>query len=212
LADCIGDPAARGRDSFARAVGDVVGRLELESTRVQQRLLALGAADGAEAVLSGFRDRLVDLIVPLIEETPALACPLPFPPPQAGEGGGGGTDIVDQAADLLRARWFKDIETQCEDYSDRDSGQRPLGTLAEWGAWALLRDRAERLLALAPEEEEAMFHTMYVRVCNFAVFQHNICLRRHLAHEIYAWLHRHAGSDRTAADLLMRNMKASETP
>jgi hypothetical protein len=202
LADCVGNRFSCEPSSFARAVGDLDVALDLESTRarVHLRLQALGAKDDAEVVMSGFRSRLADMIVPLIEETPALASADIRP------------QIVDQAADRLRARWFRDIEAQCKDYHDRDTRQRSLDTLAEWSAWALLRDRAERLIALAPEEEDALFHTAYVRVCNFAVFQHNVCLRRYFAHEIYSWLHRHADSDRAAADLLMRNMKASEAP
>jgi hypothetical protein len=49
-----------------------------------------------------------------------------------------------------------------------------------------------------------------VPVCNFAVFQHNTCKRVVLAHEIYTWLHRHAGSDAAASKLLAGNMKASQ--
>ena len=73
-----------------------------------------------------------------------------------------------------------------------------------------LRFTAEKLLTLAPDSEQALFQVMYVPVCNFAVFQHNVCKRTVLAHEIYAWLHRHAGSDAAALKLLAGNMKASQ--
>jgi hypothetical protein len=110
----------------------------------------------------------------------------------------------------VRIRLFRDIEAQCKDYNDRLKGESSLTAIAEWAAWAVTRDAANRLLELVPESEIALFHAMYVPVCNFAVFQHNKCMRRTLAHEIYSWLHRHAQSDPSASQLLLGNVRASE--
>src|SRR5262249_29617101 len=189
----------------ARAVDDVDAALDLAATRalVQQRLLALAASSDAhaqrdaDAVLAGLRQGLSDALVPLLEETPRLA--------GAAERG----ELLEHAVDRVRSRLFRDVEAQCKDYGDRLRRERSLVALEEWAAWAVLRDQGDRLLELLPATEHSLFTTMYVPVCNFAVFQHNICRRRYLAHEIYAWLHRHAGSDRAALQLLDGNMKAS---
>jgi hypothetical protein len=85
-----------------------------------------------------------------------------------------------------------------------------LATLTEWETWAVMREAADRLLALAPSSEDALFHTMYVPMCNYAVFQHNICKRIVLANQIFTWLRRHSESDRSACELLSKNMKASQ--
>jgi hypothetical protein len=175
--------------------------LDRSATRaaVQQRLLALGARPDADAaaVLAGFRTRLVDLLAPLIEDAPSYA------------GGKDRSPILDQAIEQVRTRLFKDIAAQCRDYEDRNRRESSLDPLAEWEAWAVTRDSADRLLALAPESENVLFQSMYVRVCNFAVFQHNACKRTSLAHDIYSWLYWHSQSDPSASQLLLRNMRAS---
>jgi len=212
LADAIGNRFTRADGSFARRVGDVDAALDLAATRVLvgQRLRALGVVSAkraedsddegdVEAVLSGLRHRLADVLVPLLEEAPRLAGADPGPG-------------LEQAVDRVRARLFRDVEAQCKDYDNRRRRERSLTTLAEWGAWAVLRDQGERLLELVPASENSLFHAMYVPVCNFAVFQHNVCRRRYLAHDMYSWLHRHAGSDRAASQLLAGNISASESP
>ena len=199
LAHAIDDRFAHDGGSLARSVCGVDAALELPATRalVQQRLQDLSAPHDADAVISGVRKRLIELVVPMIEEAPSVA---------RGKIRG---PVLDQAVEQVRARLFSDVEAQCKDYSDRYKRESSLDSNAEWQAWAIVRDQAERLLELAPESENALFHAMYVPACNFAVFQHNKCIRRFLAHEIYSWLHRHCGSDPAASKLLSGNMRAS---
>jgi hypothetical protein len=187
-------------EALDRSVGGVDAALDQPATRalVQQRLQALGAPGEVDAVLSGLRARLGDLLVPLIEESPRAA---------AGEALG---PILEQARDRVRTRLFRDIEAQCKDYNDRQVRQRSLNELAEWAAWAVTRDQSNRLLQLSPESENALFHTMYSPVCNFAVFQHNTCRRIGLAYDIHSWLYLHCGSDAAASQLLAGNMRSGE--
>jgi hypothetical protein len=221
LASLLENRYAHDGRSFAASVCAVDAALDGPATRtlVGQRLLALGACSekvesgslqdmrppedaterpDVDALMSGVRARLADLLVPLIEESPMLT---------SGEVRG---PILDQAVERVRLRLFRDIEAQCKDYNDRLKGETSLPTVAEWETWALMRDAANRVLELDPESEIALFHAMYVPVCNFAVFQHNKCMRRTLAHEIYSWLHRHSQSDPSAAQLLLGNVRASE--
>jgi hypothetical protein len=199
LAQVLENGLAQDSRSFARSVSEVEAALDRSATyaAVQQRLLALGAQADAAGVLAAFRTRLVDWLVPLVEEAPDLAGEKERSP------------ILDQAIEQVRARLFKDIAAQCRDYDDRQKRESSLDAVAEWEAWAVTRNAADRLLALAPESENALFHSMYVQVCNFAVFQHNACKRTPLAHDMYSWLHRHAGSDSAALQLLSKNMRAS---
>jgi hypothetical protein len=198
LAHVLENRFARDGASLARRVGELDGALDRSTTRalVQQRLLALGAQRDADAIISGFRARLVDLLAPVIEESPRLA------------GGQARGPILDQAIERVRNRLLRDVEAQCKDYGERQQRETPLDILAEWGAWALMRDSADRLLELAPEQEHSLFHTMYVPTCNFAVYQHNKCKRPPLAHEIFSWLRRHSRSDAAASKLLTENMRA----
>jgi hypothetical protein len=191
---------AIGSQSLVRSVRGVDTALDHSTTRtlVRQRLLALGAQHDAETIISGFRTRLVDLLAPIIEESPDLI------------GGQERSPILDQAIERVRIRLFGDIEAQCKDYGERQKRQSSLNALAEWETWAVMRDRANRLLELVPGSEHALFHTMLVPVCNFAVFQHNTYRRLTLAHEIYFWLRLHSQSDPSASQLLLKNMKASE--
>jgi hypothetical protein len=186
--------------SLVRAVGAVEGALALPSTRalIGERLPALGAKPDADAVIDGFRRRLIDLIDPLIEETPDLA---------QGEDLG---SLLDEAVSRIRSRLFRHIDAQCKDCNERQKQELSLETLTEWEAWAVIREAADRLLELAPSSEIALFQTMYVPMCNYAVFQHNICKRIALAHEIFAWLRRHSDSDASACELLSKNMRASQ--
>jgi hypothetical protein len=176
------------------------GALGRATTRalLEQRLLALGAKGDADAIIHGFRERLVDLLAPIIEESPGLA------------GGQERGPIFAQATERVRARLFRDLEAQCRDYGERHRSETSLDALAEWGAWALTRDCADRLLALDPGAENALFHTMYVPTCNFAVFQHNKCKRPPLAHDVFSWLRLHSQSDAAASKLLTDNMRAGD--
>jgi hypothetical protein len=185
--------------SLARCLCAVDGALDRPSTRalLQRRMLALGVRHDAEAIIAGFQKRLVDLLAPLIEESPQLA--------DAQERG----PLLDQAVDRTTARLFKDVEAQCRDYRERLTRKNSLDVLPEWEAWAVLQDSADRLLELAPASKHALFHTMYVPMCNFAVFQINAYKRASLAHQIFRWLRQHSQSDPTASELLSKNMRAS---
>jgi hypothetical protein len=185
--------------SLARSVRAVDGALDHPSTRalLQRRILALGARHDAEAIIAGFRSRLVDLIEPLIEELPRLAHG-----PDRGV-------LLDQAIDRTKAKLFRDIEARCRDYRERLARGNAMDALAEWEAWAVLRDSADRLLELAPVSKHALFHTMYTPMCNFAVFQHNVCKRVALAHQIFWWLRQHSESNLSASELLSKNMRVS---
>jgi hypothetical protein len=199
LARLLENRFAHDGRSLARSVSAVDAALDCSATRagIQQRLLALGAQPDADAVLAGFRTRLAGLLAPLIEEAPNFA------------GGKDRAPTLDRAIEQVRARLFRDIAAQCKDYDDRRQRESSLDTLAEWRAWAATRESADRLLELAPDSENALFQAMYVPVCNFAVFQHNVFSRTPLAHEIYSWLHRHARSNPSASQHLLKNMRAS---
>jgi hypothetical protein len=186
--------------SLVRCVGAVEGALARPSTHalIEQRLPALGAKGDADAVIDGFRKRVIDLVDPLIEEQPQLA------------GGDDRGALLDEAVGRIRSRLFRDIGAQSKDCNERQQQQLALEAMTEWEIWAVMRDAADRLLALSPASEHALFHTMYVPMCNYAVFQHNICKRIALAHDIFAWLRRHSESDLSACELLSKNMKASQ--
>ena len=191
---------AQDSQSLVRSVGAVEGALARPATRalIERRLPALGAKGDADAIIEGFRKRVIDLVDPLIEESPNLA------------GGGDRGSLLDEAVGRIRSRLFREIGAQCKDCNERQQQQISLETLTEWEIWAAMRDAADRLLALSPASEHALFHTMYVPMCNYAVFQHNICKRIALAHDIFAWLRRHSESDVSACELLSKNMKAGQ--
>jgi hypothetical protein len=186
--------------SFAAAVRAVDAALDDPATQglADQRLRSLGSNGDAAAVISGLRTRLVDSLVPIIEESPRLA---------RAENRG---SILDQAVERVRLRLFRDIEAQCKDYDARRNREGYVKPVGEWESWANLRNCADRLLELAPDSEMALFRATYVPVCNFAVYQHNGYRRLPLAHSMYSWLHRHARRDPEATRLLLGNMKASE--
>ena len=200
LAGGLADRFARKDQSLVRTTGAVEGALGSASarTRIEQRLPAIGARHDVDAVIEDFRRRLIDMIDPLIEETPTLA------------GGEDRAPLLEEAVGRIRSRLFRDIDAQCKDCNERQKQQLSLATLTEWETWAVMREAADRLLALAPSSEDALFHTMYVPMCNYAVFQHNICKRIVLANQIFTWLRQHAESDRSACELLSKNMKASK--
>ncbi len=183
--------------ALTRAVNAVDAALDLPETRarIEQRLLALGARSDAESIAFGFRKRLIELLVPVLEQSPALAA--------------GGGPIMEQAVERVRSRLIGDVEAQCKDYWERQKNENALDPLAEWQTWALTRDAADRLVQLVPTAVPTVFQTMYVRVCNFAVFQHNKYRRLALANEMYSWLAHHCQNDAAATQLLRKNMAAS---
>ena len=164
---------------------------------VDQRLETLHAPASGVPIVSCVRMRLVAGLVCAIEDVPRLGTLA------------SGSRLLDQASDEVRARWFKDIETQCRDYAGRTDRETALATSAEWEAWAILRRRADRLLELAPMEQQSLFQAMYLPVNNFAVFQQNKRKRRALAHDMYAWLGRHSRHDAAASRLVDKNIRSS---
>jgi hypothetical protein len=180
-------------ETLVRSVGIVDGHLDALRIRIEQRLHALGGRGDADAVVSAFRARLIDLVVPLIEDDPHLAA------------APGSSPILERAVAQVRLRLFRDIEAQCKDYQTRPEGFFSL--LFEWERWAMLRHTAERLLALDPGSESALFQAMYLPVCNFAVLQHNTYKRISLAHDMFTWLLQHATADAQASQLLAKNAK-----
>lgn len=200
VADVLINRFARDGASLASRVHKVDAALDRPELRslVQQRLTALDAHQDTDTIVSTFRTRLVELLVPVIEECPSLASG-----PERGP-------IIEQAADRVRSRLLRDIEAQCRDCNERQKREVSLDALAEWETWAVMRESANRVLELDPGSELTLFRAMYVSMCNYAVFQHNKCKRIVLAHDIFAWLARHAKSDAAAVQLLNSNMLAGK--
>lgn len=162
---------------------------------------ALRLQPAADTVLAACRERLVELVVPLLERSPQLAARLG----EATTDDGGGAVVAD-AVRRVRDRLFADVEAQCADYRERTAAQHSLEALVEHRAWVRLRDAADRLLALDPHGEYTLFQAMFLAVCNFAVYQHNECKRPLLAYEMFSWLHGHAQGHPEALALLARNV------
>jgi hypothetical protein len=196
LADVIGRMHAQDGEALARSIGAVEEQLLSMRDQIERRLNALGSRSDAGAILSAFRQRLIDLATPLIEGDFSLA----------GRAQPG--SIMDEAQERVRRRLFDDIEALCRDYRERTMEESSLDLVAEWQAWAALRITAEQILELDPGASNALFHTVYASVCNFAVFQHNNRNRIVLAHDMFTWLLRHSQSDTEASQLLVRNVKA----
>jgi len=187
------------RDDLLRSISAIDVQIDSEPSRarIQQRLEALGARRDTDTIVADFRKSLANHLAGLIEARPDLArCQHSSP-------------VIEEAAAQVRNRLFQDVEAQCADYSGRLTNQQSLETVVEWEMWATLRDRADRLLQIDPGSEHVLFQTMYIPVCNFAVFQHNKCKRIALAHEMYAWLQRHSDSHPAASQLLVRNIRAA---
>ena len=199
LAALLDQSHAGDGTSFAAAVSGLDARLDDAETRAQieQRLLALGARQDVEAVVAGFRQRLADLLVAVIEESPRLASQ-----PERGP-------TFEQAIERVRRRLFGDVEAQCRDYNERTSSETSLVAVLEWQTWAQLRSAAERLLELDPAAEAVLFQRMFAPVNNFAVFQQNTHKRVALAHDMYSWLRKISAGDATGSQLLSKNMRAS---
>jgi hypothetical protein len=164
---------------------------------IEQRLAVLQAQGDAEAIIARARQRMIDLLVPLLETSPDLA------PHNDGE------SILADAVARVRSRYFKDIEAQCNDYRERTKNKVVLDRVLEWEMWAVLRRSAERLLLLDPASEAAVFQAMWPVCNNFAVLQHNDWHRLMFAYEIYSWLHKHAQGVPSALQLLAQNIRSA---
>jgi hypothetical protein len=183
-------------EALARSINAVDCQLDSMRDKIEGRLNALGSRADAGAILSAFRQRLIDLVTPLIEEDPYLAR-------EAQPG-----TIMEQAVWQVRRRLFGDVEARCKDYRERTQERSALDQLAEWETWAKLHSSADQLLELDPDVENTLFQTVFAPVCNFAAFQHNTRKRIALAHDMFVWLLRHARNDPQARQLLARNVQA----
>jgi hypothetical protein len=205
LAQALGHRQSIDGAALLQSVGAVNAVLDDPAIRahILERLAALGARGNVETVIAGARQRLVNVLIPVLEDVPDLA------PANGGE------PIVEAAVARVRTQLFADIETQCKDYRGRTKSKSALDRLTEWELWAVTRNSADRLLRLDPASERAVFETMWPVCNNFAVLQHNECHRLTFAYEIYSWLHRHAQSAPSALQLLAGNMRSArreETP
>jgi hypothetical protein len=199
LAQAFRNHQAQDGLSLSESVHAVDAALEHPATRalIEQRLAALEAQGDVDATLARARQRMINLLVPLLEMSPDLA-------PKDGR-----EPIVVDAIARVRSRHFKDIEAQCHDYRERTKNKDVLDRVLEWEMWAVLRRSAERLLLLDPASEAAVFQAMWPACNNFAVLQHNDWHRLMFAYEIYSWLHKHAQSAPSALELLARNMRSA---
>jgi hypothetical protein len=194
LARAIED--ASNGEVLARSIDAVDRQLDSMRAAIEQRLKALGGRSDAGAIITAFRQRLIDLVTPPIEDDPYLA--------REGQGG----SIMEQAVWQVRRRLFGDVEARCKDYRERTQDGSALDLVAEWEAWAMLNGSADQLLELDPDVEGVLFQTVFAPVCNFAAFQHNGRKRIALAHDMFIWLLRHARSDAQARELLAKNVQA----
>jgi hypothetical protein len=199
LAQVLGHKQTVDGAALLQSVGAVNAVLDDPGVRthVRERLAALGARGNVETIIAGARQRLVDVLIPVLEDVPDLAS------------ANGGEPIVEAAMARVRTQLFADIEALCKDYRGRTKSKSALDRLTEWELWAVTRNSADRLLRLDPTSERAMFETMWPVCNNFAVLQHNECQRLTFAYEIYSWLHRHAQSAPSALQLLAGNMRSA---
>jgi hypothetical protein len=201
LASLHENPATASNGRLLETVRALEEALEAPQTRalVQRRALALGATRSPEDLLGQFREQIETALGTLLDE--GAATQLPEDPPA----------LLGGAVRRARQRLLRELESYCADYKQRAKAMIPLSELDEWRAWAHVRDSGERLLAIDPGSEAAMYQVVYFAVCNFAVFQHNDMKRRGMAHQMFDWLHDRAmnvGSVSESA-LTAENMKAS---
>jgi hypothetical protein len=185
--------------SLSESVRAVDAALDATTTRsrIEARLVALGAKGDVDAIIGRARKRMVDLLVPLLEVSPDLA------PKDDRE------PILAEVVARVRSRYFEDIEAQCNDYRERTKSKVVLDRVLEWEMWAVLRCTADRLLMLDPASEATVFQAMWPVCNNFAVLQHNEWHRLMFAYEIYSWLYKHAQGAPSALQLLAQNMRTS---
>ncbi len=193
--DCAPD-----REEFLSIIRWLGARAESPAVhlQVQERLRSLDPlqANRADEIIGNLRQQIIDMVVPLIEQTPLLV---------AGEIE---RPIIKEAVAKIREAAFQTIETRCRDYVQRTQSQSSLEPRLEWGNWAKLRALADRVVKLDPQAENAMFAMMYGPLCGYAVFLHNTQQRHRLAHDMFRWLRSHAQSNTSALELLAKNMAA----
>ena len=187
---------AHDRELLARSIEAVNRDLDSQHEMIEQRLSVLGGRGDAGSVLAQFRQRLIELVTPLIEDDPHLA--------RAAQP----DSIIEQAVWQVRRRLLGDIDARCKDYRERTAGENSLDLVAEWEAWARLNGSVTRLLELDSAAENILFQMVYAPVCNFAVYQHNGRKRIALAHDMFVWLLRYAHDTPEARQLLAKNVQA----
>jgi hypothetical protein len=190
-----GANAHRG-ELLARSIEAVGHDLESMHEMIEQRLSMLGSRGDAGSVVAQFRQRLVDLVTPLIEDDPYLA--------RAAQP----DSIMELAVWQVRRRLLGDIDARCRDYRERTAGESSLDQVAEWETWSRLNSSAGRLLELDSAAENVLFQMVFAPVCNFAVYQHNGRKRIALAHDMFVWLLRYAHDTPDARQLLAKNVQA----
>ena len=196
LARALERANAHDGELLAQSIQAVDRNLDSVQEMIEQRLDILGSRRDADAVLAQFRQRLIDLVTPLIEDDPYLA--------RGAQPG----SIMEQAVWQVRRRLLGDIEARCKDYRDRTTGETSLDQIAEWETWAWLTNSANRLLELDSASESVLFQIVYAPVCNFAVYQHNGRKRIALAHDMFIWLLAYAQGVPEARQLLAKNIQA----
>jgi hypothetical protein len=196
LARALEHANAYDGELLARAIEAVTRDLDSMHEMIEQRLGVLGGRGDADSVLAQFRQRLIELVTPLIEDDPYLAR-LAQP-----------DSIMEQAVWQVRRRLLGDIDARCKDYRERTAGESSLDLVAEWEAWARLTSSATRLLELDSAAEDILFQMVYAPVCNFAVYQHNGRKRIALAHDMFIWLRGYAQGTSEAKQLLAKNIQA----
>jgi hypothetical protein len=160
----------------------------------EQRLNGLEAA-GAPDVAAALRKQLIELIEPLVDEDPGLA--------RTQHG------LMSRVIESRRTIAFADIETRCREYRERQAARQVVGPVLEWQMWAMLRATADRLMILDPGSLPSLFGTVYVRVCNFAVYQVNVLKNAPLAEDMFSWLYRLTRPGSDEAQLMARNIRAT---
>jgi hypothetical protein len=195
LARALEGANAHDGELLARSIQAVDSNLDAMREMIEQRLSMLGRGD-AGAVLAQFRQRMIELVTPLIEDDPFLA--------RAAQPG----SIMEQAVWQVRRRLLGDIDARCKDYRERTEEESSLDQIAEWETWAWLTSSADRLLELDSASESVMFQMVYAPVCNFAVYQHNGRKRIALAHDMFVWLLGYAQGTPEARQLLAKNVQA----
>jgi hypothetical protein len=196
LARALERANAHDGELLAQSIDAVDRDLDCVHEMIEQRLGVLGGRGDAGSVLAQFRQRLIDLVTPLIEDDPYLA--------RAAEP----DSIMEQAVWQVRRRLLGDIDARCKDYRERTAGEGSLDLVAEWEAWARLTSSANRLLELDLAAENILFQMVYAPVCNFAVYQHNGRKRIALAHDMFVWLLAYAQGAPEARQLLAKNVQA----
>ena len=196
LARALDGANAHDGELLARSIEAVDLDIDSMHEMIEQRLGVLGGRGDAESVLAQFRQRLIDLVTPLIEDDPYLA--------RAAQP----DSIMEQAVWQVRRRLLGDIDARCRDYRERTAGENSLDLVAEWEAWARLNSSANRLLELDSAAESILFQMVYAPVCNFAVYQHNGRKRIALAHDMFVWLLAYAQGAPEARQLLAKNVQA----